>query len=94
MRLVIPLPWYSREAYDISNDAYRGGWRRIHIKVEFSDKKGLGMWGGFGFGLAFWCGIGTKFSREGLQTPQFRPNHELYTPLWARLRRWWLDNRA
>ncbi len=89
MRLVIPLPWYSKSVYDITMDEYRGGWRRLHIMTKVKRNRDITYLGGPGFalGVSFSCCIGTKFNHmDRLDFPKlkFAP----YQPLWRRALDW------
>lgn len=59
MRLAIPLPWYSRQAYDITMDEVRGGWRMLIVECRIDRSRWRGMRTGFIF--QFSIGLGTRF---------------------------------
>lgn len=60
IRLIIPLPWYSKQAYDVCLDELRGGWRVLVWRLEIHSEK---PFGNMSAGLKVLCqiGISTRF---------------------------------
>lgn len=59
MRIVLPLPWYSNECYNIVNDTIFGGWRVLIVSFTIT----LRQWAipkAFGFIFSFDIALGAR----------------------------------
>ena len=66
MKLIVPLPFWTKQAYSIVDDEIRGGWRAFYVRcsVKRIPHTRFGCHPAFGFDFTFYVGFGVLFNRD------------------------------